>query len=407
MNIRPELRKEIITSLHKNGVETELLKIVLKNMKQGVYENDIESDGFYMEFQTVNINNKRVWMFEVCLDEEEGSLYNISLDGRNLFLDDWHHFINVYYKFFSVNDCNSDSFMLYNEMGQPILPFAIDGIHMDAVNDTQYDGLVCLVKYGDDKRPRYNLLNADGQLISEEWFLSAFYNVDNFSTGLLAYFIENQDGLWNILKDAHGNFLFSNWYEYVNFSSFEKYPWIVGKNGHYNIMDDNENCISKNWFDYKPEIWYDCVIVSIRDKYNLLKSDGTYFSDVWFDKRPQSKHGRSGSDLTVCINKKYNIVICDFDNIHYLNNIWVDGYIQYSGSFWLLKNNEQYNILDYSGKKMLLKKWYERCCNNNTNYVFWNGPSFAESLDKAVVYRDKIVVVDGENTTEYNIKDLQ
>lgn len=424
MNISDELKKEIIASLKKNGISTKCLRGISNNLKQDIYngylncgsESELEFE-FEMEFETAKINNKRVYKLFVADESKNKYIYNISLDGKKLFLDEWCEGRIDIYKYCFVICENINESWIYNEFGQLILPYAV--LNVEDFRGAYDDELLALYARDNNGKFKYNALNEEGRLISENWFTSMYAPdvsicddegryIHPFAVGF-----RNEDELWNII-DIKGNFIFNNWYESIKYTYFnEEYCWIVKKNGHYNIANNDEKYLSKYWFDCEPQNWNMGMIICINGKYNILKADGTYFSNIWFDAKPKNviSDGSAPSFmeigvLKVCSNKKHNIIDYDYNigNFVFVSDKWFDDITPVRPYYFSVEENKHYNML-FKGK-LILQKWYDyynRTYNNKDvmAYLFNycnNGQDKAEILINGTVR-----LYDNDKITEYNI----
>ena len=124
---------------------------------------------------------------------------------------------------------------------------------------------------------KYNLINKQGVLISsKKWFDNIIYYEDDLPIKVYT------NGKWNLIN-GNGDYLSNQWFDSIcNFSE----GWAPVKlNDKYNFMNEHGKLLFPNkWFDWVDNFYEGWAPVKLKGKYNYINIKGNYLSpNQWFD----------------------------------------------------------------------------------------------------------------------------
>ena len=135
-----------------------------------------------------------------------------------------------------------------------------------------YDGLARIRNW----EGQYNFINAQGKLLSEQWFEWA----DDFNDGFAV--VKNEDYVYNFIN-RQGKFLSEQWFEKA-FEFNEGFAVVEKPIGLRNFIDIKGRILSKQWFS-DAYSFHDGLakVQRIDKKYNFINKDGKFISKEWFN----------------------------------------------------------------------------------------------------------------------------
>ena len=188
---------------------------------------------------------------------------------------------------------------------------------------------------------KYNFVNQEGELLSDQWFGSAHDFRDGFATVLLnrkCNFI-NQEG--RLLSDQ--------WFDSVY--DFNNGFAVVELNEKYNVINQEGKIISSQWFDNASNFVNGFAVAELNHKFNFINQEGRLISNQWFD----SIHDFSEGFARVKLNGKYNFVNQEGE---LLSNQWFDIAYDFKNGFAIVKLNEKYNFISREGR-IISDQWFD------------------------------------------------
>ena len=120
---------------------------------------------------------------------------------------------------------------------------------------------------------KYNFINTEGQLLSNQWFDWA----GNFNEG---FAIVKLNDKYNFIN-TEGQFLSNEWFE--DASDFRAGFAAVGLNGKWNFINTEGQFLSNEWFDWARNFNGGFAVVELNDKYNFINPKGQIAFKQWFD----------------------------------------------------------------------------------------------------------------------------
>jgi len=124
-------------------------------------------------------------------------------------------------------------------------------------------------------KQKYNFVNTNRELLSEEWFDYAL----GFNEGFAPIFIKDKG--WNYI-DTYGDILTETWYGFTD--PFNNGFGIVMLRGKYNFVDRDGQTLCGQWFDKVHPFEHGRAVVERRDgKENFIDEQGDIVSEQWFD----------------------------------------------------------------------------------------------------------------------------
>ena len=116
---------------------------------------------------------------------------------------------------------------------------------------------------------KYNFININVQLLSNQWFDYAY----NFSDGFAKVKL---NGEWNFIN-TNAQFLSNQWFERVGRFS-DGFVWIQ-LNNKYNFIDTNGQLVSNQWFDDVYSFDDGFADVKLNGKWNLIDAKGNLYDE--------------------------------------------------------------------------------------------------------------------------------
>ena len=120
---------------------------------------------------------------------------------------------------------------------------------------------------------KYNFINQEGQLISDQWYDYAY----DFHEGFAAVVLNEKFNFIN----QEGHLLSNQWYD--NVWDFQEGFARVNLNGSYNLINQNGERISQQWYDWIDYFKEGFARVMLNKNFNLINQEGQLLSDQWFD----------------------------------------------------------------------------------------------------------------------------
>ena len=135
-------------------------------------------------------------------------------------------------------------------------------LKFDCVDDFE-DGFVRVLLNG-----KWNFINTEGQLLSDQWFnLAGVFN-DGFSSVRL-------NGKWNFIN-TEGQLLSQQWFD--NVWDFNDGFARVSLNGKWNFINTEGQILSREWFDRVDDFKDGFAAVSLNGKWNVINTKGQILS---------------------------------------------------------------------------------------------------------------------------------
>ena len=196
------------------------------------------------------------------------------------------------------------------------------------------------------KNGRYNLINSDGDFLSDKWF---DYVYDYFEDSYVKVELNQK---YNFIN-KNGEYLFDKWFD--NVSYFEDGYVKVKLNDKYNFINKNGEYLSDKWFGYVYDFDDGYARVELDSKYNFINKNGEILSDEWFDNAYDFNDGYA----KVKLNQKYNFIN---KNGEILSDEWFDNAYDFKEGFGIVKSNHKYNFINKNGE-ILSDKWFDYVYN--------------------------------------------
>ena len=123
---------------------------------------------------------------------------------------------------------------------------------------------------------KYNFINKQGKLLSEQWFEW----VEDFKDGFAV--VKNEDYVYNLI-DKQGKFLSKKWFEKA-FEFNEGFAVVEKTIGLRNFIGKDGKILSDEWF-YNAHSFKDGFAKVQRSdkKYNFIDKQGNYLTDEWYN----------------------------------------------------------------------------------------------------------------------------
>ena len=123
---------------------------------------------------------------------------------------------------------------------------------------------------------KYNFIDKNGKLLSEQWFEWAEDLKDGFAV------VKNEDYVYNFI-DKKGKFLSEKWFEKA-FDFNEGFAVVEKTIGLRNYIDKYGKILSDEWFNNAHSFHDGLAKVQRRDGlWNFITKDGKIISDEWFN----------------------------------------------------------------------------------------------------------------------------
>ena len=190
------------------------------------------------------------------------------------------------FKPYSREELHAKGVILFDEV-QGLLDSGKNPEEIFNVVDSFCEGFAAV--YLNDK---WNFLNKEGKLLSNQWFDV----VDDFSEGFAGVRLNNK---WNYIN-KDGQFLSNQWFDVVD--DFREGFASVYLNDKYNYINKDGQFLSNQWFDVVDDFSEGFAGVRLNNKYNFINRDGQFLSSQWFD----DAYGFMDGFASVYLNKKWH-----------------------------------------------------------------------------------------------------
>ena len=150
----------------------------------------------------------------------------------------------------------------------------------------------------------------------------------------------NLNDKWNFINQE-GKLVSNQWFDDVG--DFSEGFARVALNNKWNFINQKGKLLSNQWFDDVGPFREGFAKVLLNNKYNFINQDGKPLSNQWFDNVYYFLEGFA----RVVLNKK-----CNFINQEgkLLSNQWFDSTNDFRGGFAIVKLNGEYYFIDTEGK---------------------------------------------------------
>ena len=265
-------------------------------------------------------------------------------------------------KFYNKINPLFECLMEYDHVGEFIDGFAIvklnrkfnfintDGkLLSDQWFDTAWDFFDGFAKVA--LKNKYNFLNTEGQFVSSQWFDWALY----FNDGLVRVQLNHK---WNFIN-AKGELLSELWFDSAR--DFFGSPARVELNKKVNFINKRGELLSKQWFDSAGNFEGGLASVESNGKWNYINKNGKLLSRQWFDWVGYFSNGFA----SVMLDEKYNLI--DKEGL-LLSDQWFDAIGNFFDGFALVKLNGKYNFINTKGQ-FLSKQWFDDAWGFNGEFA--------------------------------------
>ena len=120
---------------------------------------------------------------------------------------------------------------------------------------------------------KYNHINTDGKLLSNQWF----DYVGCFNKG---YALVELNDKWNFIN-KEGKLLSNQWFDGI--WDFGEWFARVELNGKWNYTNKEGKLLSDQWFDCAGNFHEGFARILLNGKYNYINQEGKLLSNQWFD----------------------------------------------------------------------------------------------------------------------------
>ena len=180
---------------------------------------------------------------------------------------------------------------------------------------------------------KYNLINTEGKLLSNQWFDW----VRDFREGFAPVSLNNK---WNFIN-AKGKLFLNQWFD--NVSYFYEGFAAIRLNNKYNFINTEGKLLSNQWFDEVLTSFNGGFAqVRLNDKYNFINTEGEIISNQWFNWIGVFREGFAPIDL----NNKYNFINTEGK---LLSNHWFDKFSYFQEGFAEVQLNDKWYKIDTEG----------------------------------------------------------
>ena len=214
-------------------------------------------EGFYR----VELNDKYNFIKrEITQDSFGDNVYSTKLLSKKWFVYAERFSSNGFAKVWIV----ADKFNLINPEGRLLLPN--DGV--DYIGEFGDSGFA-VIRLG----VKWNLINTNGDLISNRWFDEIGQLENGFAKVSL-------DGKWNFIG-TDGKFLLDTWFDYCG-DVHEGFA-SVRTNNKWNFINSEGKILCDDWFDLVAYFDNGFCTVMKNGKYNIIDTNGKLILDMWFN----------------------------------------------------------------------------------------------------------------------------
>lgn len=263
-----KLNDELIEQHFRQHVPQSVSQISIRNILQYTFK----------EFKVVKISS---------IDCD--SFYNFVTPAKKIAFDEWFTYISYMpthsekksfcrVKLLKENNNDENNYNLVNNSYEYVLSMPVKSISQFDSNNISNISL----------NNRWNLLNTDGRILSENWFFDIvvhdFNDIPYYQVYKEEESVYGSTTLTNIL-DKNGKLLFDTWLDeircYLDWRSGNIFQ--IRKHGLVNVADINGNILSKLWFDdILNELVGGKLGVILNQKVNLLNSNGSLLLKKWY-----------------------------------------------------------------------------------------------------------------------------
>ena len=185
---------------------------------------------------------------------------------------------------------------------------------------------------------------------------SGFDYISDFVNGIAKVSLNKK---WNLI-DQNGNLISQQWFdnihgfnEYDNTYGFNEYGIVtVELNKKWNLIDVNGKLVSKQWFDWIGDFENDFAQVMLNGKLNFIDTNGKVLSQQWFD--DIDNFDRNGF-AKVELNRKRNLID---QNGNLISQQWFDWIGDFENGIAKVTLNGKCNFIDVNGN-LLFKQWFD------------------------------------------------
>ena len=188
---------------------------------------------------------------------------------------------------------------------------------------------------------QWNLINQEGQLISEYWY-DAISDVFNGFAVVSLYFKYN-------FINTEGQILCDQWFDDAD--SFYDGFARVRKESKYNIINTEGQILCDQWFDYVGYFKGSFAWVQLKGQYNIINQEGQILCDQWFDNFDYFDNGL----LKIELNRKYNVM--DTDG-HILCDQWFTMVYEFVDGYAIVRDGVEWNFINKEGR-LLSDRWFD------------------------------------------------
>lgn len=180
---------------------------------------------------------------------------------------------------------------------------------------------------------KWNFINNEGQLLSQQWFDWAW----DFHEGFAVVQLNNK---WNFIN-TEGQLLSKQWFDAAG--GFKEGFATVQLNGKRNFINTEGQIAFNQWFDNVCDFSEGFAIVEINDKVNFINTEGRLLSKQWFDTALNFSEGFA----SVQLNGKWNFINTEGQ---FLSPQWFDWVGNFMDGFASVELNGQDNFINTEGQ---------------------------------------------------------
>ena len=189
---------------------------------------------------------------------------------------------------------------------------------------------------------KYNLINTEGKLLSNQWFDW----VRDFREGFAAIGLNNK---YNFIN-TEGEIISNQWFDWVR--DFREGFAPVSLNNKWNFINAKGKLFLNQWFDNVSYFYEGFAAIRLNNKYNFINTEGKLLSNQWFDEVLTSFNGGFAA---IGLNNKYNFINTEGEII---SNQWFDEVLtSFNGGFAQVRLNDKYNFINTEGE-IISNQWF-------------------------------------------------
>ena len=189
---------------------------------------------------------------------------------------------------------------------------------------------------------KYNFINREGRLLSNQWFDDAY----SFRYGFAGIKLNDK---WNFINREY-RLLSNQWFDDVVGDVSDGFAKVY-LNHKYNFINREGRLLSNQWFDAAGDFSEGFAKVYLNHKWNFINIEGQFLSNQWFD----WVYGFSEGFAIVNLNDKYNFINREGQ---LLSNQWFDWVYDFSEGFAIVKLNNKWNFINKEGQS-LSNQWFD------------------------------------------------